>query len=59
MALENILGITDSAELERVQEQISKKKAAWLFESGRLDELILRLFSLELKEFDALRLLPD
>ncbi len=39
MALENILGITDSAELERVQEQISKKKAAWLFESGRLDEL--------------------
>lgn len=59
MALENIFGITDSAELERVQEQISKKKAAWLFESGRLDELILRLFSLELKEFDALRLLPD
>ena len=39
MALENILGITDSAELERVQEQISKKKAVWLFESGRLDEL--------------------
>lgn len=39
MALENILGITDSAELERVQEQISKKKAAWFFESGRLDEL--------------------
>lgn len=59
MELENIFGITDSAELERVQEQISKKKAAWLFESGRLDELILRLFSLELKEFDALRLLPD
>lgn len=39
MALENILGITDSAELARVEEQISKKKAAWLFESGRLDEL--------------------
>lgn len=39
MALENILGITDSAELERVQEQISKKKVVWLFESGRLDEL--------------------
>ncbi len=32
MALENILGIADSAELERVQEQISKKKAVWLFE---------------------------
>lgn len=39
MALENILGIADSPELERVQEQISKKKAVWLFESGRLDEL--------------------
>ena len=39
MALDNILGITDSAELARVEEQISKKKAAWLFESGRLDEL--------------------
>lgn len=39
MALGNILGITDSAELARVEEQISKKKAAWLFESGRLDEL--------------------
>ena len=39
MTLENILGITDSAELARVEEQISKKKAAWLFESGRLDEL--------------------
>lgn len=39
MALENILGITDSAELARAEEQISEKKAAWLFESGRLDEL--------------------
>lgn len=39
MALDNILGITDSAELARVEEQISKKKAAWLFESGKLDEL--------------------
>lgn len=38
MALENKLGITDSAELARVEERISKKKAAWLFESGRLDE---------------------
>ena len=38
MALGNILGITDSAELARVEEQISKKKAVWLFESGRLDE---------------------
>lgn len=39
MALENILGIADSPELAKTQEQISKKKAAWLFESGRLDEL--------------------
>lgn len=39
MALENKLGITDSAELARVEERISKKKAAWLFENGRLDEL--------------------
>ena len=39
MALENKLGITDSAELARVEEQISKKKAVALFESGRLDEL--------------------
>lgn len=39
MAPDNIRGITDSAELARVEEQFSKKKAAWLFESGRLDEL--------------------
>ena len=39
MALANKLGIADSAELARVEERISKKKAAWLFESGRLDEL--------------------
>lgn len=39
MTLENKLGITDSAELARVEEKISKKKAAWLFESGKLDEL--------------------
>lgn len=39
MTLENKLGITDSAELARMEEQISKKKAADLFESGRLDQL--------------------
>ena len=39
MALENILGITDSAELARVEEKISKKKAAEMFESGFLDKL--------------------
>jgi cell filamentation protein len=39
MTLENKLGITDSAELARMEEQISKKKAANLFESGGLDLL--------------------
>lgn len=34
MALENKLGITDSAELARVEEKFSKKRAAELFESG-------------------------
>jgi cell filamentation protein len=39
MALENKLGITDSAELAREEEKISKKKAAEMFESGYLDSL--------------------
>ena len=39
MALENKLGITDSAELAREEERISKKKALELFESGTLDTL--------------------
>ena len=39
MALENKLDITDSAELAREEEKISKKKALWLFESGTLDRL--------------------
>ena len=39
MALENKLGITDSAELVREEERISKKKALELFESGALDRL--------------------
>lgn len=39
MALENKLGITDSAELAREEEKNSKKKALWLFESGTLDRL--------------------
>ncbi len=37
MALENKLNITDSAELARVEEKISKTKALELFESGLLD----------------------
>lgn len=39
MALENKLNITDSAELARAEEKISKKKAAALFENGYLDTL--------------------
>lgn len=38
-ALENLLGITDSAELARAEEKISKKKAVEMFESGFLDSL--------------------
>ena len=39
MALENKLGITNSAELAREEERSSKKKAVELFESGSLDKL--------------------
>lgn len=37
MVLENKLGISDSSELARVEEKISKKKALEMFESGLLD----------------------
>lgn len=37
MALENKLGITDSAQLARTEEALSKKKALALFENGLLD----------------------
>ena len=39
MALENKLGLTDSADLAREEERISKKKAVELFETGLLDTL--------------------
>lgn len=39
MALANKLSITDSVELARTEERISKKKAALLFESGHLHTL--------------------
>lgn len=39
MVLENRLGITDSAELARTEEKISKQKALTLFEAGILDTL--------------------
>lgn len=45
MALENKLGITNSAELAREEERISKKKAIELFENGILDKLKTGKFS--------------
>ncbi len=39
MALENKLGITDSASLARAEEKISKQKALKFFETGYLDSL--------------------
>ena len=39
MALENRLGILDSAELARGEERLSKRRAVELFESGALDQL--------------------
>lgn len=39
MPLPNKRSITDSAELARVEEKLSKKKAVWLFESGALDAM--------------------
>lgn len=45
MALANKLGLTDSAELAREEERISKKKALWLFESGTLDKLPVGTFA--------------
>lgn len=47
MALENKLGITDSSELARAEEKISKAKALELFEKGLLE-------SLEVGTFDGL-----
>ena len=40
MALENKLAITNSAELAREEERISKRKAVELVESGALDKLV-------------------
>ena len=37
--LENKLGITDSAELARIEEKISKRKAVEMFESGYMESL--------------------
>jgi len=45
MTLKNKFGITDSAELARTEEKISKKKAVELFEYGLLDKLEAGKFS--------------
>ncbi len=45
MALENKLGITNSAELAREEEKISKKRAKELFEKGLLSKLEAGKFS--------------
>ena len=45
MALENKLGMTNSADLARAEERISKKKALELFENGVLDQLEAGKFS--------------
>ena len=45
MALENKLNITDSAELAREEERISKKKAVELYDKGLLDGLDAGKFS--------------
>ena len=45
MALENKLNITDSAELARVEEKISKQKAMELFEKKLLDTIEVGTFS--------------
>ncbi len=45
MALENKLNITDSAELARAEEKISKAKALELFEKGFLDHFEIGTFN--------------
>ena len=52
MILENILGITDPAELAQVEEKISKRKAKELFEKGIFD-------SLEVGKFSALTIIHE
>lgn len=44
MVLENKLNITDSSELARMEEKISKTKAVELFESGILDSMVAGTF---------------
>ncbi len=45
MVLENKLGLTNSSDLAREEERISKKKAIELFKNGILDKLDAGKFS--------------
>lgn len=45
MALENKLGITDSTELARIEEKVSKVKAVELYEKNIIDEFEIGKFS--------------
>ncbi|MCL2331672.1 MAG: Fic family protein [Proteobacteria bacterium] len=45
MVLKNKLGITGQVELNRAEEQISKKQAQLLFDSGHIDKLRVGTFS--------------
>ena len=49
MVLENKLNITDSTELARMEEKISKKKAVELFENGYLNKY--KAGSFDLRQF--------
>ncbi|HGK1449021.1 TPA: cell filamentation protein Fic, partial [Streptococcus pneumoniae] len=44
MVLDNKLGLTNSAELGKQEEVLTKKRAKELFESGKLDELEIGTF---------------
>lgn len=44
MALENKLGITNSTELARVEEEMTKRQAKTLFDTGQLFEIEIGTF---------------
>lgn len=44
MVLKNKLGITNQVELNKAEEQISKKQAGMLFDSGRIDKIKIGTF---------------
>lgn len=45
MVLKNKLGLTNSAEFARMEEQVSKKKAAQIFDTGELFDFEVGVFS--------------